>query len=112
MATEIVNLTYEAVTKAIEEVLEQYPNHPHQQAFAHPEMKQELIVYVLNQTNNEFKVAEGNAETSEDVNTEVSQKLSQNSEEINSAIRQGIDAIVQEKSEWIEQHIPPQQKPE
>ncbi len=47
MTRTIVNLLELEVSKEIEAVLSTYSNHPYQQAFAIPDIRQELIAYVL-----------------------------------------------------------------
>lgn len=109
MTTEIVNLTHQAVHQAIEDVLEQYPSHPYQQAFAHPELRQQLIVQVLNQSPNRFVLVEDSPQADHSVTDGVSQVLSDDSTDIKSIIQQEIEQIIQERTEWIKQHIPEQQ---
>jgi len=48
MANILVNLTFQLIADEIENVLSSYPNHFYQKAFALPDLRQELIVYVLN----------------------------------------------------------------
>lgn len=109
MTTEIINLTHQAVHQAIDDVLEQYPSHPHQQAFAHPELRQQLIVQVLNQSPNRFVLVENSPEAEQSVTDEVSQVLSDDSADIKSMIQQEIEQIMQERTDWIRQHVPEQQ---
>lgn len=46
--TMVVNLTQQSIVGEIESVLNTYPSHPYQQAFAIPDLRQELITFVLN----------------------------------------------------------------
>ncbi len=43
----VVNLTQQSVLGEIESVLDTYPYQPYQQAFAIPDLRQELIAFVL-----------------------------------------------------------------
>lgn len=54
MSKSIVNLTIPWVVAEIEQVLETYPHHPYQQAFANPDLRQELIAYVLTRIHNVY----------------------------------------------------------
>lgn len=42
-----LNLAQQLIISEIENVLDDYPAHPYQQAFTSPKLRQELIVYVL-----------------------------------------------------------------
>jgi hypothetical protein len=53
-----MNLTVPAVVEVMEAVLETYPDHPYQQAFSHPDRRQELIAYVLTRVQNSYGVME------------------------------------------------------
>jgi hypothetical protein len=54
MTKTILNLTELAVIQDIETVLETYPDHPYQQAFSIPDLRQELIAYVLSHLSNRY----------------------------------------------------------
>lgn len=58
MSKTLVNLTLPVIRKTIAEVLETYPHHPYQQAFAHPDMRAALIAYVLNQVSSHYAVVD------------------------------------------------------
>ncbi|MCU0547901.1 MAG: hypothetical protein MUC48_01005 [Leptolyngbya sp. Prado105] len=58
MLKTMINVTQYPILQAIEQILEQYPDHPYQQAFAHPARHQQLIAWVLNRVPNLFIVAE------------------------------------------------------
>ena len=60
MSATIVNLTVPIVTEEIENVLCRYPHHPYQQAFAIPDLRQKLLVYVLSRVPNQYTVNQNN----------------------------------------------------
>lgn len=47
MTKTLVNLTTPVVLAEIEEVLSNYPDYPYHKVFANPDMRQELVAYVL-----------------------------------------------------------------
>lgn len=62
MSNTVFNLTLAVVSdeiELIETVLETYPNHPYQQAFAAPDWREQLIDYVLSRIPTSYKVSEG-----------------------------------------------------
>lgn len=58
MTKELINRSLPVVLSEIEQVLEQYPEHPHQQAFANPDLRQELVAYVLNHVQSVYVAVE------------------------------------------------------
>jgi hypothetical protein len=58
MSKTLINLTTPLVISEIEQVLITYPHHPYQQAFANPDLRQELIAYVLTRVQNIYTVCE------------------------------------------------------
>ncbi|MBD2667449.1 hypothetical protein B6N60_02163 [Richelia sinica FACHB-800] len=103
----LVKLTHESVINEIETVLHTYPYQPYQQAFALPDLRQELIHFVLNQIPyfDNF-IAEGNSTINKVEKSSIfSHKLSRNPLEqklhLQQLIHQGIFAIFQQKSGWI-----------
>ncbi|GEM_PF-479958 len=49
MSFELINLTLPMVLQEIEDVLEEYPEHPYQSAFSIHEFRQQLIAHILSQ---------------------------------------------------------------
>ncbi|PSB24120.1 hypothetical protein [Stenomitos frigidus] len=45
----LLNLTLAGVNQTIEDVLDEYPVHPYQSAFAMPELRQKLIAHIFSQ---------------------------------------------------------------
>lgn len=99
----IMNLTQQAVVAEIENVLDTYPDHPYQQAFAIPEVRQDLIAYVLSRIPCVYSVV-----TSEQKIREVNYQLPSSQQKIHleHLIHQGIFSILQEKSDWVSRHLP------
>lgn len=52
MSKKLVNLTFQAVSEEMENILGTYPESPYRQAFASCELRQELIAYVLSRIPN------------------------------------------------------------
>ena len=57
MSYELINLTLPVVLAEIENVLDDYPEHPYQIAFSLPELRQRLLAHVLTHTPNHYTVA-------------------------------------------------------
>lgn len=58
MSYELINLTLPMVIQEIEDVLNEYPEHPYQIAFSIHEFRQKLIAYVLSQVPNQYAIVE------------------------------------------------------
>jgi hypothetical protein len=102
MARTIINLTLPLITEEIENVLDTCPYYPYHQAFAIPDLRQRLIVYVLNQIRSLYTVK------IEDAEQQRLQSASSSEQQlhIKALIHQGIHQILQENTEWIYHHIP------
>ncbi|WP_353931528.1 hypothetical protein WJM97_02770 [Okeanomitos corallinicola TIOX110] len=107
----IVKLTQEYIVGEIDSVLDTYPYQPYQQVFAIPDLRQELISFVINRLpgfSNEFSdhVIPLKQQIKED---SFNYKLSRNPLEqklhLQNLINQGISSIIQEKSEWISNYL-------
>ncbi len=96
MTKELVNRSLPIVLSEIEQVLECYPDHPYQQAFANPNLRQELVAYVLNQVQSVYVAVE----TSEipSMEAELEPAVGDRST-INTCIHQGIHDIFQQHQE-------------
>lgn len=57
MSHELINLTLPMVIREIEDVLDEYPEHPYQIAFSIHEFRQKLIAYTLSQIPNQYAIA-------------------------------------------------------
>ncbi|MBE9051607.1 hypothetical protein IQ243_14475 [Nostocales cyanobacterium LEGE 11386] len=106
----VVNLTLQSVVGEIESVLDTYPYH-YQQAFALPDLRQELIVFVLNRIPRFYNPVSEEQVHLQDLQSEslLSHKLPRSPLEqqlhLQNLIHQGICSIIQEKSDWISHHL-------
>lgn len=64
MCKKLVNLTLPLVSEEIENILQSYPEYPHQHIFANPDLRQELIAYVLSHIPNSYATIEESEEIS------------------------------------------------
>ncbi len=62
MLPRIINLTLLLVIKEIEDILEDYPEDSYQVAFSIPELRQKLILHVLNQLPSYYAILEEDQE--------------------------------------------------
>lgn len=94
MTKSIINLTMPLVVSEIEHVLEGYPHHPYQQAFANPDLHQELIAYVLTHIHSEYVAIN---EGIQQINTiQPSIDLAETQSCLDSFIHQGIHSILEQ----------------
>ncbi|MBH8573266.1 hypothetical protein I8752_09595 [Nostocaceae cyanobacterium CENA369] len=107
----VVNLTQQTVLGEIESVLDTYPYHPYQQAFAIPDLRQELIAFVLSRIPCLYSVVSDGQVAVQNLDKEclLNYKLPRSPLEqqlhVQNLIHQGIYAIFQEKSDWISHHL-------
>lgn len=104
MVKTLVNLTHQALLSKIETILDSYPYHPHQQAFATPDLRQELIAYVLSRIPCAYSAVdeqEGLFTTYRCPGDRLEHKL-----QLENLIHQGICCILQDKADWVTCHIP------
>jgi hypothetical protein len=109
MTKTIVNLTLPALVAEIEKVLETYPHHPYQQAFAIPDLRQELIAYVLTKTSSCYVVVDDGKQPSISFNS-----LPYSEKErlcIQALIHEGIEQILQKDAEQVSHQIPAEVDP-
>lgn len=104
MSKTIINVTHYPIVQEIERVLEQYPDHPYQQAFAHPERHQQLVVWVLNRVPSVFVVAEETEDAI--VHPDYAPYCSDQSSCMERVIREGIQEILSQNQVEIEHAIP------
>ena len=57
MSFDLINLTLPLVIQEIEDVLNEYPEHPYQSAFSIHEFRQKLIAHVLSQVPNQYAIS-------------------------------------------------------
>ncbi|MEA5565253.1 MULTISPECIES: hypothetical protein [unclassified Anabaena] len=103
----VVNLTQQSVLGEIENVLDTYSYHPYQQAFAIPDLRQELIAFVLNRIPcfysavSELQLIPSSCNQESQVNQKLPRSALEQQLHVQNLIHQGIYAIFQEKSAWI-----------
>lgn len=102
MYQKIVNLTVSEVVDEIESVLETYPHHPYQQAFSVPNLRQELIAYVLSRISNRYAVCDRDSNSEQ----QDSRTSSQTRNSQVAVIHQGIRQIFLKHFEQIRHQIP------
>ena len=103
MTKVIKNLMLPCIAGEIEDILDGYDHHPYQQAYAAPELRQKLLVYVLNAIP-AFYVMMEEAEDFSQINWSL---LPPNfRQRLRLSIIQGIQQITEENSTWISHHIP------
>lgn len=107
MTKTIVNLTQPVVAGEIDRVLASYPDHPYQQAFAAPELRQRLIAYVLGQVNCKYIVSEPEEAPASSPETQFNS--TEKIDQLDSWIHNGIQNLIQEEADWISHHIPPEE---
>ena len=102
MTKTIVNLTLSAVIGAIEDVLETYPQHPYQQVFSIPDLRQELIAYVLSRVSNCYVAIDEEQQLSF---RSLHRLPTQEMICIEALIHKGIEKVVYKKEEQISRQI-------
>ena len=104
MVKTLINLTQPAVIAEIETVVDSYPYHPYRQAFANPDLRQDLIAYVLSRIPCTYSaIDEQNLPL---LNYKLSRSYLEQKLQLENLIHQRICCILQEKSDWINCHIP------
>ena len=107
----VVKLTHQSVLGEIESVLDTYPYHPYQQAFAIPDLRQELIAFVLGRIPcldyTIFEVKDFLSDTAQEclLNNKLPRSPLEQQLYVQNLIHQGIYSIFQDKSDWISHHL-------
>ncbi|MBD2096681.1 hypothetical protein H6F90_16225 [Trichocoleus sp. FACHB-591] len=104
MSKTIANLTLPLVSLEIENVLDTYHYHPYRQAFAIPELREQLIAYVLNCVPACYAMIEEHSDLEADP-TLVPRPLR---DRLRLMVREGIERLVEENADWVSHHIPPE----
>ncbi len=95
----VVKLTSQSVAGEIAKVLDTYAYNPYQQAFAIPDLRQELLDYVVS------RIPSIDSDYIAEKGSSINYKCPRNPLEVElhlqSLINQGIYSIIQEKSDWI-----------
>lgn len=103
MSKKIFNLLTPVIVREVEEILSHYSDHPYQQAFANPELRDELIAFVLNSVPGNYVVFD---EASERPPSTDFRPSAHDRETIDIWIHQGIQHIFERYAEAIPHHIP------
>lgn len=110
MLASIANLKLPLVAEQIEDVLDNYPHHPYQQAFAAPHLRQKLLAYVLSQIPAAYQVVEDQS-SPEQSNSFLEKCSTVEHLHIEALVRRGIQQILRENAEWASRHIPEEVNP-
>ncbi|MDJ0795700.1 MAG: hypothetical protein QNJ51_02495 [Calothrix sp. MO_167.B12] len=105
----IINLTLPAVVTVIEDILETYPDHPYQQAFSIPNLRQELIAHILSRVSSRYVVVE-----EEQIPCFGIKSLPFSPQEkfcLEALIQEEIESIIRQKEEEVSQQIPEEVDP-
>ena len=102
MSKTIANLTLPLVTKEIENVLDSYHYHPYRQAFAIPQLREQLVAYVLNSVPACYAMVEEHSEI-ESHSDVVPRPLR---EQLRLVVTDGIERLIADNAEWVDHHIP------
>lgn len=103
MSKTIVNLTTPFVITQVEQVLETYPDYPEQHVFANPDVRQDLIAYVLTRIHSIYITIE-EGETAEMMDTIGSHPMETQSQ-IQAFIHEGIRHVMQANEHRVSQCI-------
>ncbi|CAA9559806.1 hypothetical protein AVDCRST_MAG81-552 [uncultured Synechococcales cyanobacterium] len=104
MKETVTNLATPIVKQEVATVLETYPDHPYQKAFANPELRQCLIAYVLSEVDCKFAASQDGEQPQ--VSYEMLFPSQEHQTHLKNAIHQGIEQLLKEKADWVEHHIP------
>lgn len=105
MSKNLVNVTLHLVNQELENILEKYPHHPYQEAFAHPDLRQILIAYVLNRIPNHYIIVD-EAEKPIFTSVDLLSPFLEKKLHIETIIHQGIAKILCEQAQEVNRHIP------
>ncbi|PPS44060.1 hypothetical protein [Chroococcidiopsis sp. TS-821] len=104
MTKTIVNLTLPILIEEIEFALNQYPHHPYQQAFANPDLRQELIAYVLSRVLSLYVVVD--EEKQQRIDFQHMYHKPEQKKEREAYIHEGIHYLIDKYAEYVHHHIP------
>src|SRR5579883_1588655 len=104
MSKSIINLTTPIVVAEIERILETYPHHPYQQVFSNPDIRQELIAYVLTRVHNVYVTVDEGEKIASDL--ERSSNPAESPFELDAFIQQGIHDIMQQSQATVDHQVP------
>lgn len=104
MPKTIANLTLPLVIEEVESALDTYPYHPYQQAFAIPDLRQELFAYILSRTHNFYEAVEEGTELKGEPMFLCG--ASEHRLHVKALVPKGIQYILQENADWVSHYIP------
>lgn len=105
MSKTLVNLTIPIVVQELEDILETYPHHPYQEAFANPDFRQILIAYILNRIPNHY-ITVDDTEAQTLTNSDELRGFLEHTLHIKTIIHQGIEKILCEQAHEVNRYIP------
>lgn len=100
MSKAVAKLILPVIKIAIEEVLERYPHHPCQQAFANPALKQALVAYVFNRVSGCY-VLVNKEQKQQGLYSDLFKRCLEQTTHLEKTIRLGITAVLQEYAEQV-----------
>ncbi|MCW5319431.1 hypothetical protein GTQ43_39495 [Nostoc sp. KVJ3] len=103
MSHTLINLTLPIVIQEIENVLNEYPEHPYQLAFSIHELRQKLIAHILSHVPNRY-VVEGVQELSSIPKSGYSLPV-QEQIQIETVVHGSILHILRENADWLSRQI-------
>ncbi len=106
----VARLTEQSVIGEINSVLDTYPYQPYQQAFAIPDLRQELISFVIHRLPGfNSQITDIVLINDDDKFNSFHNKLSRHPLEqqlhLQTLIHQGISSIIRDKSDWISNYL-------
>ncbi len=105
MSKIIVNLTEQVAIARLETVLATFPHHPYRQMFAHPDIRQEAIAYILTRTKNTYITLEEGQKIS--ITFDALYRSTWEKAGMEALICQAIQHVFHKNLEWMARHIPP-----
>jgi hypothetical protein len=87
----------------IEDVLEEYPEHPYHSAFSLPELRQKLVAHILSHVPNRYIVAE-EQESSSSSKARYSSPIQERLQR-EMVVRAGILHILRENADWLSRQL-------
>lgn len=103
MTKTIRNLALPLVMEEIENVLDSYHYHPYQQAYATPDLRQQLIAYVLNNVPAFYAMVE---EGSDIENFDPNLIPHSIRHQLREVVVEGIQYLSEKNADWICHHVP------
>ncbi|HLP91056.1 MAG TPA: hypothetical protein VK184_21040 [Nostocaceae cyanobacterium] len=103
MTENTINLIIPLINKEIEEILATYPQSPYQDVFAHPNYKQMLLAYVLNQVPREYITMIEQKQKRDIQENKLTYLPMEHLLHLESLVHQGIEQILSEQAQDLHQ---------